>query len=72
MAVCECLSDCTFFDRMANMPVTAQLTKEQYCLKDNSRCARYKIFKALGRECVPADLFPSEGYLAEILLAGSA
>ena len=71
MANCECLAGCLFFnDKMANMPVTAQITKERYCLQDNSHCARYMVFKTLGRERVPADLFPNEVYLAERLVAG--
>ncbi len=71
MGECECLASCGFFsERIANMPVMAQMTKERYCLGDNSRCARYIIFKALGREQIPADLFPSELYLAERLLGG--
>ena len=60
MADCECLLRCIFFnDRMANMPSTAVLFKERYCKEDNSNCARYMVFKALGKAKVPPDLFPN-------------
>ena len=58
---CECLPDCPFFhDRMKNMPTAAGVLKQQYCLDDWSRCARCTVFRELGREAVPPDLFPYE------------
>ena len=32
----------------------------KYCKGDNSGCARYMVFKALGREEVPLDLYPNQ------------
>jgi len=59
MADCELLASCIFFnDKMANYPTTAQFLKNVYCKGDNFACARYVVFKALGRERVPMDLFP--------------
>jgi hypothetical protein len=59
MAECECLPKCPFFnDRMANKPATANIMKKQYCLGDNSDCARHQVKVALGAEAVPSDLFP--------------
>lgn len=59
MVECECLPRCPFFNnKMAEMPVTAERLKKKYCLADNSGCARFMVFKALGREKVPIDLFP--------------
>ncbi len=61
MADCELLATCPFFnDRMANMPTSAAMFKKIYCHKDRTDCARYAVFKALGREKVPSDLFPNE------------
>jgi hypothetical protein len=61
MADCECLPKCIFFhDKMENMPAMADIYKHRYCREDNSLCARYKVFRALGREAVPSDLFPNE------------
>ena len=60
MADCECLAGCLFFnDRMADMPTMANMYKRNYCRGDSSKCARYMVFKALGRESVPVDLFPN-------------
>jgi len=42
------------------MPATANMMKKRYCLNDNLQCARYTVFKALGREKVPKDLFPNQ------------
>jgi hypothetical protein len=61
MANCECLPGCPFFnDKMAEKPATANIMKKKYCLGDNSECARYIIFKSVGKEHVPSDLFPSQ------------
>ncbi len=60
MADCEILADCIFFnDKMQNMPSVAGMYKQRYCRTDNSTCARYMVMKKLGRENVPADLFPN-------------
>jgi hypothetical protein len=70
MADCELLSKCIFFhDKMANMPATAASFKRKYCQGDNSNCARYMVFKALGREQVPADLFPNQEDRAKEVIA---
>ena len=61
MVECECLARCPFFnDKMANMPATTEMYKRKYCRGDNSQCGRYVVFKALGRERVPTDLYPHE------------
>jgi len=58
---CELLETCIFFqDKMERMPATANMMKKRYCLNDNLQCARYTVFKALGREKVPKDLFPNQ------------
>jgi hypothetical protein len=54
---------------MANMPATASMTKKKYCLGDFTKCARYIVCMALGRENVPADLTPSQADRAKQLLA---
>jgi hypothetical protein len=71
MADCELISKCIFFnEKMNGMPSTSDLLKKQYCLADNSECARYVVFKALGREKVPADLFPHNTERAKAIVAG--
>ncbi len=57
---CELLSTCIFFnDKMGHLPITASLMKEQYCRGDFERCARYQVYRALGRGTVPGDLLPN-------------
>ena len=61
MATCECLEKCDFFnDKMANMPSTANIIKRKYCEGDNLECARYVVYKVLGKEGVPSDMFPTQ------------
>ncbi len=61
MAECECLPRCPFFhDKMAQKPATAQIMKKQYCMGDSSGCARHQVFKSVGSQHVPADLYPSQ------------
>jgi hypothetical protein len=60
MADCEKTSGCLFFnDKLANMPSLAAMMKERYCKGDFSKCARYIVCTALGKEKVPEDLFPA-------------
>ncbi len=70
MAECELLSKCPFFnEKMTDLPATTARMKKRLCLTDNSQCARYMIFKALGRDKVPADLFPHQVNRALEILA---
>ena len=56
MAACECLEGCIFFnDKMAEMPSMADLLKDRYCRGEYASCARYRVFKAIGRENVPEE-----------------
>ncbi len=69
MVECEVLASCIFFnDQMASMPGTAELMKNNYCKQAPDACARYMVMKALGREAVPKDLYPSDKSKAKALL----
>ena len=62
MPDCECLKDCLYFksaifDEIDGM---REIRQQKYCKGDNSTCARYMIFKALGKEYVPKNLLPSQ------------
>jgi hypothetical protein len=60
MAECECLPKCPFFnDKMETLPAIANMYRRMFCKGDNSGCARYQIFTTLGRDKVPADLYPN-------------
>ncbi len=70
MPDCTCLPRCPFFnDRMAGMPTMAHQLKEKFCQGDNSDCARFMVFSALGSEKVPATLFPNQTDQAKKLIA---
>ena len=72
MADCECLEGCPFFnDRMENMPGLSKIYKRNYCKTDSSKCARYVVFKTLGKPAVPGDLFPNQIEVAEELIRKS-
>lgn len=61
MGECELTAGCIFFnDKMANMPSMTSMMKSVYCQSDPDKCARLMIVKAVGREKVPADLFPNQ------------
>jgi len=71
MADCELLAGCLFFnDKMKVNETIGSIYKKWYCLKDNSTCARYKIFEKFGREAVPIDLFPNMIDRANEILSG--
>ncbi|MBN2282173.1 MAG: hypothetical protein JXQ65_16445 [Candidatus Marinimicrobia bacterium] len=71
MADCECLPGCPFFnDKMANMPAMASTYKSKYCQGDFANCARYMVFKALGKPSVPMDLYPNQKDTASRIIKG--
>lgn len=71
MAKCECLGTCPFFnDRMENMPGLSNMYKRSYCEGDFAGCARYMVFKAMGKPSVPPDLFPNEQDRARKMING--
>lgn len=58
---CSLIEGCIFFnDKMTNMPSMAAMYKDRYCQDSFETCARYEVFKAVGRENVPRDLYPNE------------
>lgn len=61
MRECPLLKECPFFnDRMVNMPSTAEIIKKNHCQSYYTKCARYIVLNALGKEKVPSDLFPTQ------------
>ncbi|MGE3063540.1 MAG: hypothetical protein AB7T10_07910 [bacterium] len=70
MTDCAHLVKCPFFnDRMQSMPATADIYKKRYCRGDFNNCARFKVSKALGKENVPADLFPNQDERAKEIIS---
>jgi hypothetical protein len=69
MAECPSLKTCPFFnDKMANMPATAEIVKRKYCNGEFTTCARYMTAKAIGKENVPIDLYPTQANRVEQLI----
>jgi hypothetical protein len=69
MSECECLPHCKFFNNvLEDMPSTAERTKRKFCLGENSVCARYMVYKALGSASVPPTLFPMQRERARELI----
>ena len=72
MSDCELLKTCIFFnDKMASLPSTVEIFKLKYCRGDNSECARFRVYTALGREHVPVDLFPNQAAIADKVIASA-
>lgn len=70
MAECECLKGCLFFnDKMKDTEGFGAIYKQRYCLGNNSDCARYVVFKKLGKQGVPPDLYPNMRDRAKKILA---
>ncbi|WDP88477.1 MAG: hypothetical protein HUN04_01455 [Desulfobacter sp.] len=71
MADCELLKGCPFFnDKMKDTEGLGAIYKKKYCLGDNQHCARYIVFKKLGRPSVPANLFPNQIDQAKEIISG--
>ncbi len=71
MANCECLAGCPFFnDKMPDTEGLGAMIKKKYCLGDNSNCARYMVFKKLGKAAVPVNLYPNMQDRAREIIAG--
>lgn len=70
MADCVCLAGCPFFnDKMTDKNGLAAMYKRMYCQGDYTKCARFKVNEALGRENVPLDLYPNMHDRAENLIS---
>jgi len=68
MVECERLEKCPFFSgQMADMPCSAELMKQTFCLGNHkTQCARYQVASA--GVAVPPDLFPHDVERARAIL----
>lgn len=70
--MCECFGNCELFkSTVANLPSTAKAFQDKFCKIDNTACARYIVYQKLGRELVPADLYPNERGKAMTMIAAA-
>ncbi len=71
MAECECKPGCPFFnDKMSDQTGLGSSFKRQYCMGDNKGCARYMVFKKMGKAAVPINLYPNMKDRALEIMAG--
>ena len=72
MSDCECLKGCPFFNgKMDDTKGIGAIYKKKYCLGENSECARFMVAKSLGKEKVPATMFPNMVDKAKEMLANA-
>lgn len=62
MITCELQEECLFFhNKIPVMPSTSHALKAKYCREGAcSACARYIVYKKLGKENIPETLFPNQ------------
>ena len=62
METCQLLETCVFFNdkHIQNLGDLTRRLKIQYCKGQFAQCARYKVARALGRECVPPLMIPNQ------------
>jgi methyl-accepting chemotaxis protein len=58
---CDRLEGCPFFQgQMRGISSVAEHYKTEFCHGKFQDCARFMVFQKLGKEKVPADLYPNE------------
>ena len=66
---CEYLQSCPFYNEKMDIDSgLGKIYRRSYCQGDKTQCARYMIATELGRESVPADLYPNMHDRAERIL----
>ncbi|MFH1378210.1 MAG: hypothetical protein ABIH86_05620 [Planctomycetota bacterium] len=69
MEECELIEKCAFFtNRMSTLPTVAKMMKKRYCEGDKDDCARYRLALSIGKNGVPANLFPHQMDIANDII----
>ena len=72
MIDCDLIEICPIFnDALASKPGITAMYRKNYCKGDFKGCARYLVYKELGRENIPPDLYPSMYERAKKIVADS-
>ena len=69
---CQCphVEKCAFFiENRENLPGLCEKLKEEYCLKDNTHCARLRLRNAIGPEAIPILMTPHQHEWADQILS---
>ncbi|MFZ5949105.1 MAG: hypothetical protein ACOYXC_00250 [Candidatus Rifleibacteriota bacterium] len=70
MPDCVCLPGCPFFnDKMPDNEGMGAIYKKKYCQGEFEKCARYMVFKALGKGRSPNSLYPNMIDQAKAIIA---
>jgi hypothetical protein len=74
MPDCPIFSQCTYFDRRVRItkPTLAEILQKRFCFGDHAACARFIVFRALGKELVPLNLDPLLPEEADRIIAVAA
>jgi len=71
MNTCELINKCRFLkEKLADLPLVIHIMEKTFCQGGKCNCARYIIFRAMGTEGLPPDLFPNHLYRAKEILSG--
>lgn len=70
MGECEFIAQCPFFKgELVKKEVEIERMKEEYCRTNCLHCARYMVAITLGKDAMPANLYPHEKDVAYGLIA---
>lgn len=70
MCKCTYWGTCPFLkEMMVGMPYATERLKKLYCDGQYTECARFQVYKALGVDLVPFDLYPSMKSRADSIIA---
>lgn len=71
--ICPLANQCSFYQQSESyMPVVSKPLRNEFCFKDNSRCACRAILTRLGLEWVPLHMMPYQHEWAEQILTDIA
>lgn len=65
---CELIETCAFFNDGTVDSAAVEMLKKVYCRDHQENCARYMIYKGVGREHVPAGLYPNQTHLVPSII----
>lgn len=56
---CNLANECIFYQKSeSNTSQLNQRLRAEYCMKNHTQCARWKVFKAIGAEWIPMSMLP--------------
>lgn len=66
---CEMLEKCPFYnDKIPMQHGVGSILKKKYCQGNQQICARYLVLTKLGKEYVPANLYPNMLEMAQRII----